>query len=343
MTEMHPEGNQLTGVSPRRAAFICLVAAVLALGSFMLSGCAGSDGASNAAQGATAPSGQEGSAYVFTDDLGNEVTVKSHDRVIACMGSFARTWELAGGTLIGVTDDAISDYGIASSDVVTVGDFSSPNLEQIIAAEPDFVIMTASSAGRGGSVSQADLKETLEASGITVAYFSVTTFEDYLRMLRTCCDITGRDDLYAANGDQVAQEIEGIVADVPQGSAPTALLMTTYSGGTRVQDSSSMTGDMLADLGVVNLADVNTSLLKDFSLEAIIELDPDYIFILPAGNDEEAAKANLLAATEANPAWSTLSAVSDGNVVILDDAHFLYKPNDTWAESYRILSDALYA
>ena len=35
-----------------------------------------------------------------------------------------------------------------------------------------------------------------------------------------------------------------------------------------------MTGSMLADLGVKNLADENPSLLKDFSLESIIEMNP---------------------------------------------------------------------
>ena len=50
-----------------------------------------------------------------------------------------------------------------------------------------------------------------------------------------------------------------------------------------------MTGAMLADLGVKNLADENPSLLKDFSLESIIEMNPDYIFVVPMGNDDAAA------------------------------------------------------
>ena len=76
--------------------------------------------------------------------------------------------------------------------------------------------------------------------------------------------------------------------------------MTTYSRGTRVQASSSMAGDMLADLGAVNLADENQSLLSDFSLESIIDLYPDFIFVIPMGNDTTAATKNLEAQT-ANP------------------------------------------
>ena len=102
-------------------------------------------------------------------------------RVVACMGSFANTWELAGGTLVGVSDDAFTfdNFDIASPDVQSVGDFTSLNLEAIIALEPDFVIMTSGTGGRGGDSSQADFKSALDASGIPVAYFEV----DHLRRL----------------------------------------------------------------------------------------------------------------------------------------------------------------
>ena len=75
-----------------------------------------------------------------------------------------------------------------------------------------------------------------------------------------------------------------------------------------MQSSGTQTGAMLADLGVNNLADENKSLLKDFSLEAVIETDPDFIFVIPMGNDTEAAMRNLEEATAANPAWGSLSA-----------------------------------
>ena len=45
--------------------------------------------------------------------------------------------------------------------------------------------------------------------GITVAYFDVDNFEDYLNLLKICTDITGRADLYEANGTAVADEIAG--------------------------------------------------------------------------------------------------------------------------------------
>lgn len=317
-------------------------AAALAL--TLLAGCSSTQPSAEA-EPAPAPEQPASASVTFTDDTGAEVTVDNPQRVVACMGSFASIWELAGGTLVGASDDAftLSNYDLTSPDVQKVGDFTNPNLEAIIALEPDFVIMTSGSGGRGGESSQTDLRAALEASDIPVAAFQVTTFDDYLRMLKTCTDITGRTDLYEQNGEATQKRIDDIVAKVPAGEAPTALVLTTYSGGTRVQASSTMTGAMLADLGVKNLVDDNKSLLKDFSLESLIELNPDFIFVVPMGNDNAAAMKALEDQTSANPAWSTLSAVQNGNYVTLDPHLFQYKPNERWDESYQALFDALYA
>lgn len=329
---------------------LCAAAAVLAL---VLAGCGQQESEVPAAdatqQEQQAPEAPAAEAPVpgpvtFTDDMGNEVTVDNPQRVVACMGSFANAWELAGGTLVGVSDDALSAAGwtIQSPDVATVGDFTAVNLEAIMALNPDFVIMTSGTGGRGGDSSQADLRDALVGAGIPVAYFEVTTFDDYERLMRTFTDITGRADLYYQNVAKVAAAIDAVLGAVPAENPPTALLLTTFSGGTRVQSSGTQTGAMLADLGVSNLADENKSLLKDFSLEAVIEMDPDFIFVIPMGNDIEAAMRNLEEATAANPAWGSLSAVQNGRYITLDPTLYLAKPNAQWDAAYQGLFDNLY-
>ena len=48
--------------------------------------------------------------YTFTDSLGNSVVLeKKPERVISLLGSYAETWILAGGEIIGVTDDVIQE------------------------------------------------------------------------------------------------------------------------------------------------------------------------------------------------------------------------------------------
>lgn len=323
---------------------IVVLALCAVLACMGLAGCSSTSSNSSSSQKSSGAAASE-SSYTFTDDLGNQVTVDNPQRVVACMGSFANIWQLASGTLVGASNDAFTytDYGIDASSVAEVGDFSNLSLESIIDLNPDFVIMTGSTTGRGSGVSQQDFKDSLESSGIPVAYFTVTTFDDYLRMLRTCCDITGDEQAYQKNGQAVSDQIDKIVASVPKDKSASVMLLTTYSRGTTVQNSSTMTGDMLKDLGAVNLADQNPSLLSDFSLESIIEANPDYILLIPMGNDAAAATRNLQEATDANPAWSTLSAVQNGHYITLDPNLFQYKPCNRWAESYQTLYNILYA
>ena len=319
-------------------AISCALA--MGMGAFSLAGCSlqTDSSASDNAQ-ATASASQE--SYTFTDDLGRVVTVASHNRVVAGMGSFANIWELAGGTLVGASDDACSDYHIAS-DAQKIGDFSSLDAESIIALSPDFVILTGSSSGRGGGVAQTELADTLTAANIPMAYFKVTTFDDYLRMLRTCCDITGDEQAYAENGQDPADRIAEICAKTEGKQAGSAVVLTTYSGGTRVQSSSTQTGTMLADLGAQNIADSDKGLLSDYSIEALIQDNPQTIFLLPMGNSDESAQQAFAEQTTQNPAWAQLDAVKNDRVVTLDPQLFQYKPNAQWDQAYQVLFDALY-
>ena len=285
----------------------------------------------------------------LTDDAGREVTVSSLERVVVCMGSFAKTWQLAGGSLVGTTADALADYELEGAEnIASVGDFTAPNLEQILALDPTLVIMSAASAGRGGQSSQTDLVEPLESAGVPVLTFKVTLFGDYLRMLRACCYLTGRYDLYHENGLATRDRIDEVLAAAAQArsesgeEAPTCLIMTTYSGGTRVLNSSTQSGAAAADLGAVNLADQNPSLLKDYSLESVVALDPKFIFVMAMGNDPEAAERALKEQTEDNHAWAGLTAVSEGRFITLDPELFQYKPLEAWDEMYRTMAKNLY-
>lgn len=321
----------------KKPTFISLVSLCLIV-CLCLAGC----GSTAAPQDAEQQPTNDDNAYTFTDALGQEITVNQPQRVVALMGSFAEIWLLAGGgdTLVGVTDDAFDGRDLdLADDIAVVGKFQTPNTEEILALDPDLVLLSAETTGTDSHVA---LKDALSSAGITAAYFSVTHFEDYLAMLKTCTQITGNTEAYQTNGLQVQENINTIIADNKLETEPSVLLMITYSGGIRPQRSDSMTGKMLADLGCHNIIDDYPSLLKDFSVEAIIEADPDYIFVIPMGNDEAAAQKNLTESIESNPAWNSLTAVQNGHYILLPKDKFLYKPNARWAESYAYLADLLH-
>ena len=101
-------------------------------------------------------------------------------------------------------------------------------------------------------------------------------------------------------------------------------------------------GEMLADLGCVNVADSDAALLEELSLESILAADPDYIFVVLQGSDAADAQQTLEQTLLSNPAWSSLRAVQEGRFHTLEHALYNLKPNGRWGEAYEKLADILY-
>ena len=127
------------------------------------------------------------------------------------------------------------------------------------------------------------------------------------------------------------------------GSNPTVLFLRAASSNVKAKGSDgNVCGEMLADLGCVNIADSDESLLDDLSMEAIIAADPQYIFVTIQGNDSDAAMKNVEDLLTSNPAWASLTAVKNDHYYILDKRLFNLKPNAKWGEAYKQLADILY-
>lgn len=307
----------------------CLLSALL-LGWTVLAGC--SDAADHVPGGNT---------VTFTDALGREVTVPVNpENTAALIGSFADVWLLAGGTLCGAAEDAWDDFGLEPDGAVNLGGAHSPSLEALLGADPDFVLASASTAA------DVELKEVLENAGIVTAYFDVDNFEDYLSMLDICTDITGRKDLYRTNGLDLQARIEEIRSCVSSADLTdeerTILLLRASSGSVKAKGSEgTVLGEMLADLGCINIADSDRVLLENLSAESVIRQEPYRIFVVTMGDDTEKAMENLTRMMDENPAWGNLRAVKENRLHVMDRKLFNLKPNGRWAESYEKLSEIL--
>ncbi len=278
---------------------------------------------------------------VFTDALGRTVSLSSPPQKTACLlGSFADVWMLAGGDVCATAEDAWEDFGLDLPNAVNIGGAHSPNTELLLSAAPDFVIASSSTA------SHVELQPLLDASGITVAYFDVIGFDDYLHMLKTCTDITGRTDLWEQYGERLSMEIASVKqqyanADIPA-SENSVLLLRASSGFVKAKGSEgTILGEMLADLGCRNIADSDTSLLENLSVEAVIAEEPHHIFVITMGSDTDAAIQSLTELFSQNPAWQSMDAVQNNRIHIMDKSLFHLKPNARWAEAYQTLYEIL--
>lgn len=303
---------------------LCLTAALLV-------SCGGGDSA------VSAPAADD--AVTFSDDLGRTVSVSHPKRVAALIGSFADIWCLAGGrdTLVAAADDAWTSFSLDLGDsVANLGQIKQPNLELLVGSQPDLILASSNTAA------DVELQGVLEDSGLNVAYFKVANFHDYLSMLDLCTQITGQRDRYQQYGLDLQTQIDAVRARA-DGSAPRVLYIRATGTSCKVKNSQdSVLGEMLADLGCVNIADRDAALLEQLSMESILAQDPDYIFLVLQGSDPGPAQETLDRALRSDPAWQTLTAVKEGRCYIMDNQLFNLKPNARWGEAYETLADILY-
>lgn len=294
-----------------------ILAFILAAILLLMSGCAPKD-----------------SSGGFVDALGREITVSSPQRVAIASGSLAECWLLAGGTVCAVTQDAKERNLDLPADVIDLGGLKNPSLEVILSSDLDFLILMPSLQNHLA------MAETLDMAGINYAYFDVENFDDYLELMKLFTDITGRSDLYEANAKALEPQIAAALEKGRMDEPKKVLILRTSSGKIKALDSSTMVGQMLKEFGCVNIADSDSGLLTDLSLEAIVREDPDYIFISCMGDMEEGI-ALLESTLAANPVWDTLQAVKNGRCYYLEKELFHYKPNARWGESYEKLAELL--
>ena len=121
------------------------------------------------------PPPASGGTIAFTDDLGQALEMEPPRRVAAMIGSFADIWCLAGGrdTLVAAAGDAWTSFDLGlREDTADLGAVKEPNLEILLAAEPDLILASVNTAAN------LELKDTFAQAGIPAAYFEVDCFED---------------------------------------------------------------------------------------------------------------------------------------------------------------------
>lgn len=282
------------------------------------------------------------SFYTFTDSLGNEIILNEKPQKVAVLfSSYADIWNLAGGKVDVSVGESV-ERGFVSQDCVLVDEgtgHSSIDLERLVEAQPDLVIATADYEV------QAQAVEFCNSQGIPAAAFKVESFEDYLNMLKICCDITENQSAYKTYGTDVQERIDALFAQLEEKeSRPKKILFIRSGSGAssakakNAQDN--FVCQMLSQLNTENIADKAPSLLDGLSLEEIVVSQPDFIFITTMGS-EEAAKS-YMDSVLSSAGWSDLEAVKNGNYTYLPKEYFHYKPNSNWDKAYEMLIEFLY-
>lgn len=181
-----------------------------------------------------------------------------------------------------------------------------PNLEAILAYEPDLVVITFDPGG---------LIEGLEAVDVPVLLLpSANSIADAYNEIEVLGAATGHVGAAAEVVANMQIEIDEIVSEVGPSISGTSIYHelepTFYS-----LSSASYAGELYALLGLVNIADeadTDGFGYPQLAAEYIVLADPDVILLADAGFGES------LETLAARPGWSGMTAVQSGAVVAVD-------------------------
>jgi iron complex transport system substrate-binding protein len=226
------------------------------------------------------------------DDLGRLVAINgTPQRIISLAPSNTEILFALGlgDRVVGVT--AYCDYPPEAQDKEKVGDYYGPDIEKIIALQPDLILAT--------DFHRFDLIPALEQQGFAVFAVAPQTLEDVLESIQKIGEITGKD----AEASQLVsgmrtkiEEIEGQTKELQQ--KPRVLYMTWHDPMWTV-GGSTWIDDLINIAGGVNIFSQNFEGGAMVQIEWVVLLNPE-IIITSEWSYDWALNATELASTNAS-------------------------------------------
>ena len=249
-----------------------------------------------------------GPAFPVTVEADNgSVTIETMPEAIVSLSSTATEMLFA----IGAEDQvvAVDDQSNYPEDA-PVTDLSgfTPNIEAILAHEPDLVVI---------GYEPGELAASLNAAGVPVIHHDAALMvEDTYRQIESLGAATGHVDEAMILSESIRSDLAAIAEetpDVPVGTTYYHELDNTFYTAT----STTFFGQIYGMFGLENIADPADGDGSAFgypqlSSEYIVSADPDLIFLADVLYGESAETV------AARPGWDILTAVQEGNVVELD-------------------------
>ena len=203
-----------------------------------------------------------------------------------------------------------------------LGQTANINMEQLLGLNPDLVL--------GLENQHKKYESQLQSSKIPTVLINYDGIKDNVPLINFLGALTNHEDkattlanTYESNVNKVKDSVKA------QQPARVAVLRATGKGVTAETDAA-ITASMVKDLGMTNvvtshLDKTTTDKTVPYSLETLAADDPDIIFVVTMGKEEEITKAMKKAMTD-NPAWANLKAVQNNRVVYLPSKLFLLNP-----------------
>lgn len=248
-----------------------------------------------------------------TDLLGREVEIaEAPQRIVGLSPTAVEHVYAVGGTVVGRVASAVYPPEVESAE--EVGDAYQPNLEAILALEPDLVV--------ADSIIQANpqLRSAVEGLGVPVVFAGANSYQDVIDGLTVVGEALGRQDAAEAR----IAEIEASLAEAQEMVGDTEVSALVVIGDRdRViyaANDSSYPGDLMSLLGITNPlgGEPDSGPFPGYTTappDLLIQSDPDYLFTL---SPAPPPAPPLSQAIRLLPGINDMTAVQEGRIGELD-------------------------
>lgn len=290
------------------------------------------------------PPGGNGKAAAYLtvrDDVGRTIVLREKPaRIVPLSASFLELLYAVDGTAVGRPSSRqgyLANLPEQIAALPDVGFVYNVNIEKLLSLKPDLVI--------GHQGINDNLVPILESSGVPVLLIKIRTYEDVKAKLALFGAIVGAPAKAEQHTRELEARINAITSKVPEKAIRVAILHATARSIT-VALENSLAGSVAKMLNLRNVAAGSKAIegnldATPYSMETLVEKDPDMIFITTMGETAEIDK-RLKADVESNPAWRSLRAVREGKIHFLPSELFLVNPVLRFDESVLYLAKIAY-
>ena len=267
-------------------------------------------------------------AETFTDEMGRSVDVDTPpQRIISLAPHITEILFDLGleDKLVGVTQ--YSDYPEAAKKIERVGSYVRLNIEKIISLNPDLVISTAGGNPR-------EVIERLTSLGLKVFVIHPKKIEDIYSNIRSLAAITGRKEMGEKLADNLKDRVDNITHKVKGLPRPSVFLQLGASPLLTASESTFI-DDLLKKAGGRNIAADEPARYPVYSMEAVINREPDVIITMLMGSERD------VAAKKYWEKWPTIPAVKNGRLFHVDPS-LVNRPSPRLADGLEIVARKLH-
>jgi iron complex transport system substrate-binding protein len=207
----------------------------------------------------------------ITDDLGRNVQIESiPDRIVSLAPSNTEILFALGlgDKIVGVTD--YCNYPDEAKEKPSIGGFSTPNIEAVVAREPDLILATERHSKT--------VIPALENLGCTVVAISPTTLDEVIESIDFVGEITGTQKEASQLSGNLQKRIDTIkkkTSNINQDEKPRVLYLTWHDP-LMTAGTGTLADDVITTAGGINIAD-DISGDNTISLETVIDRNPQII------------------------------------------------------------------